>query len=104
MSKYKNKYAFYKGKRFDSKKEANRFLELSLLEQAKQISNLKCQVAYQLKVDQVIIGKYICDFEYEEKGKTVTEDVKSAFTKKLPLYRWKKKHFQAQFGREVRET
>ena len=40
MSKYKNKYAFYKGKRFDSKKEANRFLELSLLEQAKQISNL----------------------------------------------------------------
>lgn len=104
MFKYKNKPTYYKGKKFDSKKEANRYLELSLLEQANQISNLKCQVPYQLKVNEVIIGKYICDFEYLEKGKTITEDVKSAVTKKLPLYRWKKKHFQAQFGREVRET
>ena len=57
-----------------------------------------------MKVDDVIIGKYICDFEYEEKGKVVTEDVKSPATKRLPLYRWKKKHFQAQFGREIKEV
>lgn len=104
MLKYRNKPTFIKGKKFDSKKEANRFWELSILEQGKNISNLKCQVPYQLKVDDVIIGKYICDFEYEEKGKVVTEDVKSPATKRLPLYRWKKKHFQAQFGREIKEV
>ena len=35
MSKYKNKYAFYKGKDLTVKKEANRFLELSLLDASK---------------------------------------------------------------------
>jgi hypothetical protein len=104
MFKYKNKPTYYKGKRFDSLKEANRFWELSILEQAGNISDLKCQVAYQLKVNDVIIGKYICDFEYVQKQKTITEDVKSAVTKKLPLYRWKKKHFQAQYGREIKEV
>ena len=104
MLKYKNKPTFIKGRRFDSKKEANRFWELSILEQTKKITDLKCQVPYQLSVNGVIIGKYISDFEYTENGKTVTEDVKSAVTKKLPMYRWKKKHFQAQYGREIKEV
>ena len=33
MLKYRNKPTFIKGKKFDSKKEANRFWELSILEQ-----------------------------------------------------------------------
>ena len=54
MFKYKNKPTYYKGKRFDSLKEANRFWELSILEKAGTISDLKCQVAYQLKVNDVL--------------------------------------------------
>lgn len=64
----------------DSQKEANRWVELRLMERAGVISGLKRQVKYELLPKQ---GKergvdYIADFEYTDTktGQKVVEDVK----------------------------
>ena len=87
----------------DSRKEANRWCELTLLERAGKISNLQRQVPFELipaqyesferygkngkrlKDGKRCIEKsvvYIADFVYNEGGKKVVEDVKSEATKK----------------------
>lgn len=85
---------------YDSKKEMERAMELSLLERAGQIKNLQRQVSFVLqekfrdntgKTQRAIT--YVCDFMYEQDGETVVEDVKSRMTMKLPEYRLKKKMF-----------
>ena len=45
--KYKNKKTVYDGITFDSKKEAQRYSELKLLEKVGKIKNLKRQESYQ---------------------------------------------------------
>jgi len=89
---------------FHSKREAARYQELKLLEKAGEIRDLVLQRHWDLCVDDVKIGVYISDFEYKE-GKPpdsawVVEDCKGFRT---PLYRWKKKHFEAQHGIEITE-
>lgn len=85
--KYKNKYKAKKvvcdGITFDSKKEANRYYELKLLERAGEIKDLELQKEYILVPAQYINGKcveravkYKADFVYTENGETVVEDVK----------------------------
>lgn len=73
------------GIKFDSKKEANRWQELKILERAGEISHLQRQVKYELIPTQRIDGKvveractYIADFVYHELGsnEVVVEDVK----------------------------
>lgn len=70
------------GIKFRSKKEANRYCELKLLERAGKIKNLKLQVKYELypslEISNVFFTKilYICDFQYESKYGTCVEDVK----------------------------
>ena len=89
MNKYRsNKYGAQKveldGIQFDSKKEAQRYAELKLLERGKVISNLQRQVKFVLIPTQRIDGKvverevsYIADFVYnDEQGSVVVEDVK----------------------------
>lgn len=109
-AKYGNKKIEIDEKQFDSKKEYLRFMELSLLEKAGAIQNLKTQVKYVLIPTQRepdTIGKrggikkgkviesecsYIADFEYEENGVKVVEDTKGFRTtdyiikRKLMLY------------------
>lgn len=109
-SKYFNKKVFVRNECFQSKKEANRWLELKLLEKAGQIKDLKRQVKFVLipaQREQGTIGKrggikqgklierelgYIADFVYTENGKMVVEDAKGMRTKdyiikrKLMLY------------------
>ncbi len=94
-SKYKNKKIELDGIVFDSKKEAQRYVELKMLEKAGQISDLQRQVKYILIPEQrepgtvgvrggVKKGKlierecsYIADFVYKNaNGETVVEDVK----------------------------
>jgi Fe2+ transport system protein B len=87
----------------DSQREANRWIELKLLERAGQIKNLNRQVKFILIPKQVeYIGKkvkvlerevsYIADFVYQENGQTVVEDTKGMRTRdyiikrKLMLY------------------
>lgn len=82
-NKYNAHKKEYDGIAFDSKKEADRYAELKLLERAGQISNLQRQVQYLLVPNQYIDGKcversikYIADFTYTQNGKVVVEDVK----------------------------
>lgn len=76
-----NKYGNIKGNGFDSRKEANRYAELRLLQRAGKIFDLQRQVEYLLTPGDKSVGirarKYIADFVYhDENGELVVEDVK----------------------------
>lgn len=85
MNKYGAKKITIDGITFDSKKEANRYCELRLLERAGVISQLKRQVRYTLipKQEGERACEYIADFVYHDKesNKEVVEDVKSKATR-----------------------
>ena len=89
-----NKYRAVKtvidGITFHSKKEAERYKILSLLESQGRIDNLRLQPRIALMVNGVKIGHYITDFQYDISGKQVIEDVKSKATR-TPIYKLKKK-------------
>lgn len=94
MNKYKNKKTFLAGSKFDSQKEANRFQELILLQRAGIISDLQRQVKFEIvpKDGNERASFYVADFVYNKAdGKKIIEDVKSAITRKLPLYILKRK-------------
>ena len=75
-NKYRSKRTVVEGIKFHSQKEARRYQELRLLEQAGEIQNLKCQVKFPLWVEGELITTYIADFSYLEKGNYKVEDVK----------------------------
>ena len=100
-NKYHSKKVEMNGIVFDSKKEAKRYSELSLLEKARAITELQRQVKYVLipaqrepdtvgKRGGIIKGKtiekecsYIADFVYRdaETGELIVEDTKGFRTK-----------------------
>lgn len=110
MRKYRNTKVTVDGVTYDSKKEYRRFCELSMLEKAGEITDLRRQVDFELipaqrepdtigssggiKKGKLIERKcsYRADFVYKENGKTVVEDTKGMRTKdyiikrKLMLY------------------
>ena len=103
MTKYRAIKTEVDGIMFDSKKEANRYVELKEKLNAGIIQDLKLQP----KFDCVINGKKVCtykaDFEYllvdeigpqGQIGHYVVEDVKGF---KTPVYRLKKKMVEALF-------
>lgn len=102
--KYRNIPTIVGNIKFDSKKEARRYGELLLLVRAGEIKNLILQPPFVLRVDGIKICSYIGDFQYEEKGQIIVEDVKSGGTRALPVYRIKKKLMLAIFGIEIKET
>jgi len=92
-------------RKFDSKAEARRYMELRALEQAGAITGLRCQVRYPLTAHNVKIGHYVADFVYVRgdvvggaECREVVEDVKGIETQ---LFRWKARHFAAEYGREI---
>ena len=107
----RNKYGAKKTQvgdiKFDSKKEANRWMELQLLERAGEISDLKRQVKVEL------IGQYrpiytrtgrkmkiTFDFSYIEDGVPIYED-----TKGMPTRDYEVRVAVARaMGLEIRET
>lgn len=106
--KYHAKKTELDGITFDSRKEADRYAELKLLERSGAIHNLRRQVRYELIPAQKKDGKtierachYIADFVYEENRKTVVEDVKGFRTKEYVL---KRKLMLQVHGIEVREV
>ena len=108
--KYGSKKVRVDGIVFDSKREANRYCELKLLQRAGKIKNLELQKVFELiptqrepetmtKTGKVKKGKvieqaikYVADFAYIENGKLVVEDTKGFRTRdyiikrKLMLY------------------
>lgn len=103
VRKYRNIPTEIDGERFDSKKEARRFVELRVLERAGEIADLTRGKKYNFSHDGVKIGTYKPDFEYTENGKRVIEDVKSTSTK-TQAYRLRKRMMLAFYGIEIRET
>lgn len=108
-SKYNNQKAEANGIKFDSKKEARRYMELRQLETMGQISDLKLQHTFTLQEafttesgERIQAIKYIADFTYMEDGKFVVEDVKSPATRSNPVYRMKNK-MMAEKGYIIRE-
>ncbi len=98
-SKHRNKKTVVDGMTFDSEKEATRYQELKLLERVGAIRDLELQP----KVDCYgANGERVCgyrgDFRYFslELGRTVLEDTKSDWTRRLPVYRIKMKLLRAQ--------
>jgi len=105
--------------RFDSKKEARRFDELTAMLKAGRIRGLKLQPQFTLQeayttVDGVRVRaiRYQADFSYElaverHRDETewvpVVEDVKSRATK-TRVYAMKKKLMQERFGIDIQEV
>lgn len=87
--KYRNKKTEVDGITFDSKKEANRYGQLKLLQRAGKIGELKMQERFELFPAQRIDGKvverpwvYVADFVYiDEAGRRIVEDAKGVRTK-----------------------
>ncbi len=92
------------GIKFDSLKESRRWAELKLMERAGLIADLARQKRFNLAVNGVLVCAYVADHVYTEKGEEVVEDVKSAYTRKNPVYVLKKKLMKACLGIEIREV
>ncbi len=100
--KYGNKKTVADGIVFDSGKEARRWQELRI---APGIGDLERQVRYDICINNVHVCSYVADFVYTTgDGKRVVEDVKSEATRKLPVFRLKKKLMKAVLGIEITEV
>lgn len=121
-TKYNATKCVVDGIEFASKREANRYLELRLLERAREISDLRLQVDFELipnqyttekrygkngkplKDKQVLLERkvvYRADFVYTDKdGKTVVEDTKGFRTTEYVL---KRKMFLYKYGFPITE-
>lgn len=103
--KYRNVPTEVDGIRFDSKKEANRYYFLKLLQEKGEIRELKLQPEWSLDAYGIHICKYRADFSYVQltgcgNAKNVVEDVKG---KKTDVYKLKKKLMKAIHGIEIKE-
>ena len=113
-SKYGAQRVELDGLRFDSKREAARYVELKVLLTCDLISQLEIQPAYALIVGELYhqgppsvfhtVGHYFADFRYLDNttGEIVVEDVKSKPTR-TAVYRLKKRIVEAQHGVTIRE-
>lgn len=110
MNKYGNRKTVLDGLVFDSKHEAERWIELKYLERAGLIKDLQRQVSFVLipalkdydtgKVVERAV-KYIADFTYYEKDKYVVEDAKGMRT---DVYKIKKKLMLQKYGIRIKEV
>lgn len=86
---------------FASKKEAARYCVLRLLERQGVIKDLRLQVPFEFRHNDILICKYQADFTYKEDGREIVEDAKGKATRE---YRIKKKLMRAFFAIEILET
>ena len=105
-NKYRNKKVVIDNILFDSKKEARRYKELKLMEEAGLITNLVLQPKYEVLKSFKRRGKthtkieYIADFRYfdNERQAEVIEDVKGVST---DVFNIKKKLFLYQLDESI---
>ena len=111
ISKYNARKVAMFGIIFDSKKEADRYLELRAMQDAGKITGLKTQVPYVVisKTLKFRETKYIADFVYTRIKKdgwkeSVVEDVKG-YRKGVAydLFKIKKKLMYLKYGIEIIE-
>jgi len=103
-SKYRNKLVRLDGLIFASKKEANRYEELFLMQKAGLISKLEIHPQFDIVIHGFHICKVIPDFSYLSSvtGTKVVEDVKSPVSR-TQLYKLKKGLMKAVLGIDVHE-
>lgn len=107
-SKYHNKNTDYNGRLYDSAREARHAQFLDTMKSAVPsdvcVVSWEPQVRFPIVVNGVTVCTYIADFvvQYAD-GHTEVQDVKSEYTKKLPVYRLKKKLMLASLGIKVVE-
>lgn len=127
MSKYNARKTMVDGIVFASKKEAQRYAVLKVLQKSGVISDLRMQVPFMLIPEQrepeewvpykkPVKGKagrwkpgktierpcvYVADFVYQQDGQTVVEDVKGRRTRE---YIVKRKLLLYQYGIKIKET
>lgn len=111
MNKYNARKTIVDGIKFDSRKEAKRYVELKEMERKGLIRDLNLQVPFELIPSFTIFvdGKirkrrnirYIADFVYFENDKEVVEDVKG---RKTDVYKLKKKLFEYVYHMTIKET
>nr|DAK54673.1 MAG TPA: Endonuclease [Caudoviricetes sp.] len=100
MSKYRAKKTEIDGIKFDSKKEAKRYIALRELEKKGNIEKLMLQPRFLLQEGFRKNGKayrkieYVADFMYEQDGKLIIEDVKGI---KTDVYKLKQKLFEKKY-------
>lgn len=95
FNKYKNKKIQIDNIKFDSKKEAERYIELKLLEKAGKISGVKTQYPFILQEKYIRADgkkireiKYIADFVYyDENNNLIVEDTKGYETEVFKIKR-----------------
>lgn len=106
-NKYRNTKAVDEfGNEYDSKKELKRGRELKLLLKAGAIGFLARQVEFQFTINGGKIASYFADYVYTDSatGKMIVEDVKSEATRKLPVYRLKRRMMLQQHGITIKEV
>lgn len=92
--KYNNIKCDYNGEKFDSLKERERYFVLKTFSDCGRIKNMERQKRFLIvpKTKTERAAYYVADFVYTNgDGKTVIEDVKSAITRKNPVYILKRK-------------
>ena len=100
MNKYRNKKIQIDMYVFDSIAESKRYKELALLQKANKIENLQLQPKFLLQESFRKNGKtyrkieYIADFQYEENGQIIVEDVKG---KETEVFKLKHKLFEKKY-------
>jgi hypothetical protein len=106
-----NKYGAVKttvdGIRFDSRREAERYIDLKYLVGLGEITDLKLQVEFEVIPAMEICGRkyrptiYRADFTYYDNGKYIVEDCKGMRTKEYAI---KRKLMKQVHGIEVKES
>jgi len=102
-NKYGAKKEVVDGYKFDSRKEARRYVSLKMLQMAGDITDLAVHPKFILQEGFMWRGKkirpiiYIADFMYQEEGITIVEDVKGGKSMITALAKVKIKMFKKKF-------
>ena len=105
MTKYNNTPVTINGIRFASKREAARYRELVLLEQAGQIRSLRCHPRYEIipaferQGEKHRAAFYTADFEYHDcvTGEYVAEDIKGGKATQTTAFNLRAKLFRLRY-------
>jgi hypothetical protein len=96
-TKYRARKVTVDGMTFDSQGEHRKWCELRLLEKTGAIRNLERQVRIPLNVNGKKICAVVIDFAWFEGDRRIWADFKSEYTRKLPVWRIKKKLIEALY-------
>ena len=100
-SKWRNVRTTVDGIQFASQREARRYAELKIELRAGEITDLKLQKRFALRVNGIHVCDYVADFVYRRKGIRVVEDAKGKAT---DVYRIKRALMRAIHGVEIVEV